>query len=56
LVDTYGGKVRSGARREVEPGLTAFVGSFEFCYKFLGRAALGGILRLLWGGFFRAEF
>jgi hypothetical protein len=26
------GKVKSGARREVELSLTAFVRSFEFCY------------------------
>jgi hypothetical protein len=26
------GKMKSGARREVEQGLTAFVHNFEFCY------------------------
>jgi hypothetical protein len=26
------GRMRSGARREVEQGLTAFVRDFEFCY------------------------
>jgi hypothetical protein len=26
------GKLESGARREVEQGLTAFVHNFEFCY------------------------
>jgi hypothetical protein len=33
--ETFGGvegKMKSGVRGEVEPGLTAFVGSFEFCY------------------------
>jgi hypothetical protein len=47
--------MESGARREVEQGLTAFVHNFEFVIS-LGRAALGEILMLIWGGFFRAEF
>jgi hypothetical protein len=30
------GKMKSGARREVEPDLTAFARDFEFCCKFEG--------------------
>jgi hypothetical protein len=49
------GNMASGARREVEQGLTTFVHNFEFVIS-LGRAALGEILMLIWGGYFRAEF
>jgi hypothetical protein len=51
--ETFGGgegKMKGGARREVESGLTAFARDFEFYYKFGGGAALGGILMLIWGG------
>jgi hypothetical protein len=49
------GKTESGARREVEQGLTAFVHNFNFVIS-LGRAALGEIFRLIWGGYSWAEF
>jgi hypothetical protein len=44
------GKMKGRARTEVELGLTAFVGSFEFCYEAWGRGgALGAILMSIWG-------
>jgi hypothetical protein len=39
--------MRSGARREVEQGLTAFDRNFDIN---LGRAAFGEIFKLTWGG------
>jgi hypothetical protein len=49
------GELESGAKREVQQGLTAFVHNFEFC-KSLGRAALGEILMLIWGATFGRNF
>jgi hypothetical protein len=40
------GRIKSGARREVERGLTAFVHNFDIS---LGRVAFGKILILIWG-------
>jgi hypothetical protein len=46
--------MKSGARREVEQGLTAFVHNSEFS---LGRAAFGKNVDIDVGGsYFRAEF
>jgi hypothetical protein len=41
--------MESGARREVEQGLTASYTILNFVIS-LGRAALGEILMLIWGG------
>jgi hypothetical protein len=41
-------RMRSGARREVERGLTAFVRNLNFD-NILGRAAFGEIWILIWG-------
>jgi hypothetical protein len=49
------GKMESGARTEVEQGLTAFVHNLNFVIS-LGRAALGEILMLIWGDYFWEEF
>jgi hypothetical protein len=47
--------MESGARREVEQVLLCSYTILNFVIS-LGRAALGEILMLIWGGYFRAEF
>jgi hypothetical protein len=49
------GRMRSGARREVEQGLMRSCTILNFDI-ILGRATLGEILMLIWGAYFRAEF